>query len=654
MVENRKISSYFKRAEPAETHSVAGVKRPSSKDGPSSPLASCPPDLSSVLFTSPIREPRQQQVILEDRSRNAGSSQPIQSTPVMDEPGGSSSFVSIPGSQRVLKDGQIMITASDDDDDYSINSATLSADELLARFLGSSSRKEDPDTDMSASKGGKASKAHGQTAAGTKHKFSLDDLVADAMQDKEREAQVSAAKVFIRESIGKNKVKDKHPSDRDDIYASLVSDNSDPVAIRRLKDAVMRTEALQQGTGWSFFRDDPPKAIVPDFPGELIDLGSWEAVLREPASRERAFLSGVVGEILNYVPLPDDVLLWIIHSVATEPRDELRFAYTTALQVCPESRISSLIQPSHIDQLFVTLGAKSSALAISELVQPDTRNFDEEEPSPPLNNRSLLSVLTLVSNLAKKFNALTREHTLKILFRLVLDEVVMNDGAICAEAQQAIASLFSESNAASPGLNVHELAAHAYQTVKDTTLQCLLLKHIPPVFPEIALFRCRLASAFLFRDSSLLDKPDTELINLQKISSQLKGERFKVNEHRAEDKEPFNFANLAALTTILDIAIGPGTFEPSFPSKEAEMEFNRQVDKLAGRVKAIFTAIQDSGASHMKRTEAKEGLQALHYRLVYTVRTKPIQKKSFFIAAKDEGWSGSGKRDILEKFLNIR
>ncbi|KAK2875585.1 hypothetical protein FQN49_001590 [Arthroderma sp. PD_2] len=655
MVENRKISSYFKRSESTETQPVAGIKRPVSKDGqPSSPLTPCPPDFSSVQFTSPIQAPKQQQV-LEDRSRHAANTEPIQSTPVDEpEPGPAVSSFSVPGSQRVFKDGQIMVTGSDDDDDYSINSITLSTDDMLARFLG---EQESTDTKKTVSKGGKASKGKakgGQPEAAARLKFSLDDLVADAMQDKEREAQVSAAKTLLKESIGQSKGKGKHPSDRDDIYASLVGDTSDTAVIRRLKDAVARTEAFQERKRWSFFLEDPPQVAFQNFPGKSLHPGSWEAVLRESTSRDRAFLSGIVGEILNDISLPDEILLWIVQSVATEPRDELRFAYTSALHICPEIRISSLLQPSHIDQLFVKLGAKSSALAASEPVQLDTLNVNDEEPPPSLDTKFLLSVLGLLAGLAEKLTALTREHTLKILFRLILDEVVMSDGAVFSEIQRTIASLFGEPEPALPGLNVYELAEHLYRTVKDTSLQCLLLKHIPTVSPQIALFRCRLALAFLFRNTSPLDKPVAHLINLQQIGSQLKGARFRVNEHRSEDREPFDFAKLAALTTILDIAIDSGTLEPSFTSKEDEMEFNKQVDKLSDQVKATFTAIQATGASHLKRTEAKEGLEALHYRLVHTVRTKPKQKKSFFISSNEDDSVGEGKKDILEKFLGVK
>ena len=44
----------------------------------------------------------------------------------------------------------------------------------------------------------------------------------------------------------------------------------------------------------------------------------------------------------------------------------------------------------------------------------------------------------------------------------------------------------------------------------------------------------------------------------------------------------------------------------------------------------MFTQIIDTSASHMKRTEAKEILEAFHSRLLFAVRTKPPPKKKVF------------------------
>lgn len=140
--------------------------------------------------------------------------------------------------------------------------------------------------------------------------------------------------------------------------------------------------------------------------------------------------------------------------------------------------------------------------------------------------------------------------------------------------------------------------------------------------------------------------------DLKRITLQLHGERFDVNRHKAS---MFDFGELAALTSVLDIAIDSVASRNKFPDRKAEALFNEDVDVLADRIKAIFTSIQDSGASHLKRTEAKEALQALHYRLIYGVRTKPRPKRSWF------GSSGEGDLDelkrseaVMNKFLFLR
>lgn len=51
---------------------------------------------------------------------------------------------------------------------------------------------------------------------------------------------------------------------------------------------------------------------------------------------------------------------------------------------------------------------------------------------------------------------------------------------------------------------------------------------------------------------------------------------------------------------------------------------------LAQKINAMFASIVDTGASHMKRTDAKEVLEAFHSRLLYAVRTEPKPKSMMF------------------------
>lgn len=118
------------------------------------------------------------------------------------------------------------------------------------------------------------------------------------------------------------------------------------------------------------------------------------------------------------------------------------------------------------------------------------------------------------------------------------------------------------------------------------------------------------------------------LIDLKRMTSILSQQRFDVKWYKGKGQHEYDYGELGAVTILLNIAIDSGRYEVNFPDKEAEKEFNSAVDALSDRLKIIFTSIEDSGASHLKRTLAKEAIEALHYRVVYSVRTKPRPKKS--------------------------
>ena len=117
-------------------------------------------------------------------------------------------------------------------------------------------------------------------------------------------------------------------------------------------------------------------------------------------------------------------------------------------------------------------------------------------------------------------------------------------------------------------------------------------------------------------------------------------------------REPYDYEELAATTVLLNISIA--TYNTPLSTSMDEPSFNADVDRLADRIKKLFTSIEDSGASHLRRTQAKAGLEALHYRLVYSVRTRPPPKKSMFGAhdGVGGGWQGDHRSSsFLEKFL---
>lgn len=169
------------------------------------------------------------------------------------------------------------------------------------------------------------------------------------------------------------------------------------------------------------------------------------------------------------------------------------------------------------------------------------------------------------------------------------------------------------------------------------------------------MIRCRLAVAFLLKDPSPLDEPADAVLDLKRITNLLRDKRFDIKYYKAKGQGEYDYWELGALTSLLNIAIDAGRSTPTFADKEAEIKFNADADALADQVKKIFTSIQDSGASYLKRTETKESLEALHYRIVYSVRSKPPPKKSFFGSSGLDSWEGiSRSGSLMDRYLSSK
>ncbi|PGH26408.1 hypothetical protein AJ80_01906 [Polytolypa hystricis UAMH7299] len=653
MSEKRDIMSYFKQMPAPQGQNDRRITTLQPDEQPklsdlqsSSPLSPCPSTIRSQLISPiPLRQSSHlNNALLFD---GAGSSVDAGNSVNKDEPQQppTSSFGPSFGSfsQRIIKNGKEVVISSDGEDTESVSS--LDVDDLLGQFINPASKPATMQSSprLTKSHSNVSLRSQSGTSLGprpvkgkplyaqkpSKYKFSLDALVHDASDDKKAEAKVAKAKLDMEESPepasrANDTIDHRNKKLRDDLLTLAVGDDADPAAIQRLKDAVARTEAFDQGKTWEFFEHMQPKESEPTFPQRSILPGSWEACLKEPSSRDRAFLSGMVRETLSASFLPDELLFWILQSaVPIEPRDSIRYAYCSTLKRASAERISSLLCPAYIDQLFQSLGAKQSALATSEAVVP---GYSDSDKYKLRDHKYLLSVLDVLKGLAEKFNGDTREHALKLAIRLALDGTTMSDCLVCPEVQETIISLLGEADENPTDLALYEISMHIFKTIQDVILQAQFLKHLVPTTPRLALFKARLALSFLCRDPSPLDRPASHFFDLDLITAQLRDKRFQFRRQQSD----LDFYDLCALTSILDVAIDIGTATPAFATPREEDEFNARVDDLSDSVKVIFSGIQVSGASHLKRTEAKEALQAVHYRLMYGVRTKPRPKKSLF------------------------
>ena len=165
-----------------------------------------------------------------------------------------------------------------------------------------------------------------------------------------------------------------------------------------------------------------------------------------------------------------------------------------------------------------------------------------------------------------------------------------------------------------------------YHTTDDINLQLRLLRVLPAWSSRLGLCRKRLASAYFYKDACHIRDSAESVIDLELISNQLQSTRFNITN--ATD-----FGELAAVINVLNIAIGCGDY-PSPCNDQTEAAFNTNVDILAMKVNSMFNAIIDTGASHMKRTEAKEVLEGFQRRLEYAVRTRPKPKRLIFGGTK--------------------
>lgn len=209
----------------------------------------------------------------------------------------SSSLSSLGGSQRIVRNGETLITGSDGEETDSATSSLESADELLRRFMSPPSdgsldldqetpptipiREKSTATKRDSTYSSKVKqRKYAPAKPPSKFKFSLDDLVNDAEQDVAQEAKVTQAKTTLKEPrSGEDEHLGDKPGINDDILASMVSDGQDRSDMQRLKNAVSRTEMLDQEARWSFFEEAKHSIQIPIFPYKAIPAGSWEEVL---------------------------------------------------------------------------------------------------------------------------------------------------------------------------------------------------------------------------------------------------------------------------------------------------------------------------------------------------------------------------------------
>ncbi|KAJ5213802.1 hypothetical protein N7449_000971 [Penicillium cf. viridicatum] len=525
---------------------------------------------------------------------------------------------SLNGSQRIIKDGREVVISSDGEDTDSI----CSLEDPKNLFAPKS--KKDEFTPAKFTK----------VSSPKKYKHSIDSLVHDTVDDNEVEANVARARANYVQKQPDSKEPGNAPSGtalNETMLISALGQNEDGVGGQRLIGAIRRTDALDHGRAWPFFDCTQTLPPAPQFPRDLFAPGTSMDILRESDTRERQFMSGeFIQMALSKGLLPDEFVLWIFRSIPYERREELANAYYRIIKNMDVERLKLLIRPADINELFSRLGARSQALDPSKEIIPVPSQYITPD-SALKDHGAFVSVLRLLRETAGLLAEDTQEQVVLMLLRLTLDVSLTADAMVSSELQWTINAVLDPENfhETSGEDSLRRVCATFHATIHDVCIQSQIVHHILPTSPWFALIRCRLAVAFLLQSPSPLTEPPGKLLDIKRITLLLlRDERFQVK--RFKGIADYDWRELTSLTSLLNVAIDSSALELNFNSTQTEKDYDFAIDRLAAQIKMIFCSIQDSGASHVTRTVAKSELEALHYRIVYSVRSKPPPKTTIF------------------------
>lgn len=182
----------------------------------------------------------------------------------------------------------------------------------------------------------------------------------------------------------------------------------------------------------------------------------------------------------------------------------------------------------------------------------------------------------------------------------------------------------------------HRLGTTIYDTVKPPKFQNRMIQYILPTSPWISLLRYRLSVSFLLQNPTPLTEPIEEVLNLSRLAEIIHDPRFQISIKSGQEAE-FDYGDLIALAQLLEVVLNSTLYDLSDKQPDTEKEFITAIDRLAANLKANFSSMKESGASHMTRMLAKGALENLHYRLLYSVRPKLPPKRTIFETYSQDG-----------------
>jgi hypothetical protein len=447
-----------------------------------------------------------------------------------------------------------------------------------------------------------------------------------------------------------------------DMLANLEASVGDDDGAEHIIGAVRRTEALSVDIGYTFFgsagmRDlSQDRSKRPSFPSDAIPFELWRHY--DDDSRARVYQTGIMTHLATRNQLDGKALTWAFEAFTSEADLSQRSTYAECLEAAAPTWALNGVKPEDVQSCFWSLSAK-------QVDMPSSSRFElRPQPlqAPILYPEYMVSTLDLFIKISAHMSFESLSALTTILCQISADATLMAISSVASRVEDLFEYLLGRYCEEEMALFI---ASHMVltlpQTLHEPTLQARLLEHIRPTFECAINTRIMLANLFLHPTSApqlsfiASRPPNVGLPGLTKLI--LTSDDFAT----ARLRTTLNYTDLRARTIILDIAISDGGRPASFPSAHYQKasEFNREIDALATAVRKTWRNIADTGASHMKRTEAKEKLDCVYHRLVYVVRTEPPPKRHVFDPAT--GKLGDGVevrekergRDAMKKFLAI-
>lgn len=465
-------------------------------------------------------------------------------------------------------------------------------------------------------------------------KFSLAKMIKD--KQKEAAAQVEIAR--HREALeaagqGGDSSDGETRTTREDMLQALVDSDDSDSKIRRLELAMGRTEAMKVEAKWRFFEGVAPADADEsdrEFPDWQVAEHARLCHLCDPNLREHSILTGFAAECISRSKCPPELRQWLWESAFEEASEVLARAYLDAFAACKED-VGGFVGISLIRTTLTKMGASERACSMSDPVRATTKSSKSITAATEVSAWRLGLLLSTLGDLAGRLDVTTRVYALSMLLRMGMDHSLAENGALRAAMHSSIAALVESFDDGDSETRLLEVGKAMFESVSSIKLRWYMVAAMPETSMQLHTFKRRLALAFGLEDTAVLEARLHEASDLAtRIALRLQA--VDVLDAGAD------YAGIAALASLLDIGIGGGfviarksSEDEAVPRKVHEGMFNDNVDMISRQVKALFSRIIDTGASHMGRTEAKGVLERLQYRLDYAVRTKPMAKKNVLV-----------------------